>query len=98
MLVREVGGTLDLLGSPPLDGSPPRPGFARDESPAAVGRGRPNGDKRGPCARDQPGRLDGRRGVCPQHGEPLAWLIARREAARVLRRDPLSIRVLLTEA
>jgi hypothetical protein len=30
-----------------LDGFPTRPGFDRDEYPAAVGRGRPNGDQRG---------------------------------------------------
>jgi hypothetical protein len=30
-----------------LDGFPTRPGFDRDEYPAAVGRGKPNGDKRG---------------------------------------------------
>jgi hypothetical protein len=30
-----------------LDGMPTRPGFDRDEYPAAVGRGRPNGDQRG---------------------------------------------------
>jgi hypothetical protein len=30
-----------------LDGIPTRPGFDRDEYPAAVGRGRPNGDQRG---------------------------------------------------
>ena len=30
-----------------LEDIPTRPGFDRDEYPAAVGRGRPNGDKRG---------------------------------------------------
>jgi hypothetical protein len=30
-----------------LEGFPTRPGFDRDEYPAAVGRGRPNGDLRG---------------------------------------------------
>ena len=32
---------------PPARGRPDAPGFDRDEYPAAVGRGRPNGDKRG---------------------------------------------------
>jgi hypothetical protein len=37
-----------------LDGFSTRPGFDRDEYPAAVGRGRPNGDKRGLVRRVNP--------------------------------------------
>jgi hypothetical protein len=49
-----------------LEDIPTRPGMDRDEYPAAVGRGRPNGDKRGLVRGINPTGVDGRRGICPE--------------------------------
>ena len=77
-----------------LEDIPTKAGFDRDEYPAAVGRGRANGEQRGLV-----------RGINPigwmadvayvLQREPLARLVAGREAAALLRRHALPLRVRL---
>ena len=74
-----------------LAGIPTRPGMDRDEYPPAVGRGRGAHLVRG----SQPARLAGRRRLRPEPREPLARLDDGHQAAALLRRHPLPLRLLL---
>ena len=78
-----------------LENIPTMAGFDRDEYPAAVGRGRANGSQRG-LVRAQPDGLDRRRGLLAEQREPLARGVAGQQAAAILRRHALSLRVQLS--
>jgi len=71
-----------------LEDYPTRPGFDRDEYPPAVGRGRGPGLERGSDPRGE-----GRGALRAQLREPLARRLARRQAAELLQRHPLPLRV-----
>ena len=60
-------------------------------------RGRPR-QRQGPAPRHAPARLEGRRALRPELREPLARLDARDQAAALLRRHPLPLRLLLAGA
>ena len=74
-----------------LRGVPTRPGFDRDEYPPAVGRGRGTRPRRG-----GPTRAAGRRTCASRElREPLARIVARGQAAALLQRHALPLRLLL---
>jgi hypothetical protein len=76
-------------------GLPDASRFDRDEYPAAVGRGKPNGDKRRLVRGINPGGWMADVAYVPSR-ESLARLVAGREAPRVLRRHPVQVRLHLS--